>query len=55
MKDIYVLCISLKHYCLNIKDDINVNTDERLQQNTCILIKVKNNAYAAVTSITVTL
>ena len=54
MKDIYVLCISLKHYCLNIKD-INVNTVERLQQNTFILIKVKNNVYTAVTSITVTL
>lgn len=54
MKEIYVLCISLKHYCLII-NDINVNTDERLQQNTFILIKVKNNVYTAVTSITVTL
>jgi hypothetical protein len=54
MKEIYVLCISLKHYCLNIKD-INVNTVERLQQNTFIVIKVKNNVYTAVTSITVTL
>ena len=36
MKEIYVLCISLKHNCLNIKDDINVNTDERLFNKTLV-------------------